>query len=891
MKNSQGMTDLYLNFRNYKLIRQGTQRLIGFLVMSLFTWGVNAQTVTVTASSNNVPIDEVTLIVDGTTILQTSPSGNGNPTPDTAEVIIDNILLQSGERIFIAPTTPVVTSANPNIGTNAIASNDVTVVMHDESVETSHIDPDFFDALGQVVGSTDLRSYWNTGSDPNLPEGSDFVNLMYEVPVPESGGFLIVTERFGNSGMDFVPLDVNGNEIPGATTVQVRDYEWNTGVNHFTNIPNQMQEIVVFNTALFNTDEDIFGFRVITGPSNPDGKLMFFLEADISIIKTGELNDENGNTCSDVDETITYTFTVANEGNSELSGVNITDDLLDDITFVSGDTDGDGLLDPTEIFIYTGDYEITQDDIDDGQVENQATVEGFTFDGTRVEDLSDNNTPLENEPTITPLCQDSSISVIKSQTIASSGLGLDDVITYDIVVTNTGNTTVTDIVVTDDNAVITGGNPIASLEPGDSATVTAEHTITQDDIDAGFVENTAEAVGDSPDGTDDVSDTSDTGTDTAGDDIDNPEDVETPDGEGNTNNDSTDDPTVTDIDQDGVIAIVKTSVFNDESGDGFAQAGETIDYTFTVTNEGNVSLSDIVITDPLFEAPNPVVTIVFVSGDTDGDGELDIDEVWIYTATYVVTQDDIDNGQVENQALATGTDPDGDEVSDDSDDDSPLEDDITITDLPQDGVIAIVKTGIFNDENGNGCADDGETITYTFTVTNEGNVSLSGVTVTDDLVDPIDFVSGDTDGDGELDPGETWVFTGTYSITQDDINAGEVINQATAEGTAPNGDVVSDLSDDDSILENDATITPLCQDAAIALVKTGVFNDENGDGIAQEGETITYTFTVTNTGNTDITNVVIDDELVPDIIFVSGDTDGDGVFCLLYTSDAADDTP
>ncbi|TXD71076.1 DUF7507 domain-containing protein, partial [Aequorivita antarctica] len=115
-------------------------------------------------------------------------------------------------------------------------------------------------------------------------------------------------------------------------------------------------------------------------------------------------------------------------------------------------------------------------------------------------------------------------------------------------------------------------------------------------------------------------------------------------------------------------------------------------------------------------------------------------------------------------------------VSDLSDESSVLENDPTVIELCQNPVIAIVKTGILNDENQNGCTDVDETISYTFTVTNEGNVSLSNVSVTDIMIATITGPTGDTDGDGELDVTETWIYTGTYAVTQADIDAGQVTN-------------------------------------------------------------------------------------------------------------------
>jgi hypothetical protein len=57
--------------------------------------------------------------------------------------------------------------------------------------------------------------------------------------------------------------------------------------------------------------------------------------------------------------------------------------------------------------------------------------------------------------------------------------------------------------------------------------------------------------------------------------------------------------------------------------------------------------------------------------------------------------------------------------------------------------------------------DTGDTITYLYEVTNLGDTPQSNVYVMDDEVDVITYVSGDTNNNNILDPGETWLYTGT----------------------------------------------------------------------------------------------------------------------------------
>jgi len=105
------------------------------------------------------------------------------------------------------------------------------------------------------------------------------------------------------------------------------------------------------------------------------------------------------------------------------------------------------------------------------------------------------------------------------------------------------------------------------------------------------------------------------------------------------------------------------------------------------------------------------------------------------------------------------------------------------TPIPQ-AYLDVIKPAIAVDKT----ADDysiyrGDTVTYTYEVTNAGNIELSGITLTDDKVSPV-YVSGD-DGNGLLDLTETWIYTATAAPTN------TITNTATVKGTDPLGKVVS----------------------------------------------------------------------------------------------------
>ena len=88
-------------------------------------------------------------------------------------------------------------------------------------------------------------------------------------------------------------------------------------------------------------------------------------------------------------------------------------------------------------------------------------------------------------------------------------------------------------------------------------------------------------------------------------------------------------------------------------------------------------------------------------------------------------------------------------------------------------------------------------VTYTYRVTNPGTVALSDVSVVDDKLSPVTYVSGDENDDGLLQPGETWVYTGTMTLgatTTNTATASAISGETTVTDTASVTVVVSTVT-------------------------------------------------------------------------------------------------
>lgn len=597
----------------------------------------------------------------------------------------------------------------------------------------------------------------------------------------------------------------------------------------------------------------------ITITSNPTP-----FASQISLIKSGIPRDNSGT--PDGCDLIEYTFTVENQSTAGevLTNVVVTDAMLGGVIGApdAGDDNFNGELEPNEIWVYVRTYIIQQADLMAGEVVNQANVTANVQGqpGITVQDLSDDDSPLEDEETIVLLDHCQSISLLKSGLVIDfNGDGCRDSIRYTFEVTNDGLVDLNTIVLED--IPLFGGTidgPLEGTDIGDDGilsigetwTYEAIYDLTQTDIDLGMVTNQATVTGQVVNGDNEVIDLSDF--------IDPLQDRET----------------IIRIPNDACadapnIGLIKQGVVIDVDEDG---CDESILYTFTVTNTGDMALHEVVVEDNellgLLDIPGPTE-----DSDVGNDLILSVGETWTYQALYAITQADIDMGVVINQASVDALTAETNVlVEDDSHDTDLFADGLTRTPVPNDACtdgspsLGLVKTGELMDVNGDECV---ESILYRFELTNTGDIALDEINLEDELLGG--EVPGPTEGsdvgeDGVLSLGETWTYEALYAITQFDIDQGVVVNQATAFGQTVNSDIdVFDLSHFEDLFLNAPTRTIVPDDACtdggadMGLTKDGELVDMNGDGCL---DGILYTFELVNNGAADISGIQLEDDLL-----------------------------
>ena len=576
-----------------------------------------------------------------------------------------------------------------------------------------------------------------------------------------------------------------------------------------------------------------------------------------------------------VGDVITYTIKVKNTGNSDLNTLTIVDTLKDlgdqglvlttgpvftsstdaNTTFTSDPNTSVPTLLVGEEVTFTATFAVTQAAIDAGGVKNTVSVTATAddADNTSVTDATDS-------PVITTITQTPAITVTKTADVdhvtgTDSETTTGDTIVYTITIANTGNVTLTGIDITDtmtDGAgqSLTRTSPSTfstyTLAPGETEEIEATYTIEQSAADTGSISNTVSVVGTAPDGTE------------ISDDIDAPVVV------------------LTDLNPS--IEVIKVAAVT-EDGDGIIGVGDTIQYTITVENTGNVTLSGLSLTDTLTDLNgDPLILttpLTFVSSGGSPEGTLSISEVATYSTTYVIEQSAVDAGGVFNTATAECILADGiTKVADVSDNATPTNDEDGDGSLYNDPTL--VLTNFFPamelnmtvesvSDNGDGITGVGDTITYSISIANTGNITLSNIyqtyTLTDFndtalmlTTDPVFVGSSKGSSGGTLLPGEIANYIATYVIDESAADSGGISNRITAFSSTPSG------IDDVSAWSGQSPITVLTNSyIGIDLIKSATIADTSGDGSIGLGDTITYTLVATNTGNVELSGVMIVD--------------------------------
>lgn len=280
---------------------------------------------------------------------------------------------------------------------------------------------------------------------------------------------------------------------------------------------------------------------------------------------------------------------------------------------------------------------------------------------------------------------------------------------------------------------------------------------------------------------------------------------------------------------------------------GNAQAGDIIRYTYDVENNGTTTAYNVAISETTFTGTGPTPIPVLQSGGSDLDGgngtptDLQPGASMVYSVDYVLTQADINTGVVDNQATITYEDliPNSYNTVSDSEAGTPG-DQPNSTPIPAAAALNVGKSASVGALQANGTFD----VTYTVTIENSGNLSLTPLTLVDDLTAgdqlgsafqsvisaPVVALTNTSGGstapttaggaydgsnalltgtDGELQPGD--VVTVTFGVNLSNNAAGApatLQNTARATGTPPSGPAIGDDSDTDTQPDGSVDTTP-----------------------------------------------------------------------------------
>ncbi len=520
-------------------------------------------------------------------------------------------------------------------------------------------------------------------------------------------------------------------------------------------------------------------------------------------------------------DTIEYNVTIANVGNINLHSLTFTDKDIDHFS-----CDIPSLLLGESYLCGPVSYELTQSDIDAGFRSNTACV-------------SDDNANLEEscDTAIVTIPQLSSITLTKTATAGVKAYPTEelpyanDEVIWNIRIANTGATTLGIASITDalvDNEFHCIGymnNQIPdTVLSGTSIDCTSSYKLVQSDVNSGYVENTACVSATNP----------------VGEKLD-----------------------YCDSERWVIVNMVELSFKKEpQMTNDVPKAGDVVAYTFSILNSGNVEVENIAVSDPLL-------------GSTAMSGcgwplLGPVNSVTCGPIDHVLTQEDIDAGELTNKACVDGTAAESLEQ---------LETVYQEVTSNWNSILAI------NLEQKGELSSDGSIVNYEFYVTNIGTVTLKNVYILDSLMD----ITAITCPDVDLSPSNSMICTATWIVNQANRNEGLITNTACAGGHGPlQGQELIPPSQNAGVEARDGCDymeISIPQAASLDISNLGRFEDLTSDQYAGVGDRVCYKVVVSNNGNIDLTNVVIGNAFLDPVMTCPGSSVNVQMCCSMQEKD------
>ena len=436
---------------------------------------------------------------------------------------------------------------------------------------------------------------------------------------------------------------------------------------------------------------------------------------------------------------IHYTVTVTNTGSATLTNISVTDPLTGLNQTITS-------LAPGANRTFNTTYTIVQNDLNAGEVNNTATA-SYTFGGNNYNEAASHTVSANLGP---------GLSIAKSVS-ESNYSAVGDILNYTIIITNTGNVTLTNIAVSDP---LTGLNQtVATLAPGASRTFNTTYSVVQNDLNAGIINNTARAS---------YTFAGTPYSETASESI-------------------------------SANASPELSINKSVSESSYTSVGDILHYTITVTNTGNVTLTNVSVSDPL-------------TGLNQNIGNLNPGASRTFNTTHTIVQNDINNGSVNNTATANYSfGGNTHNVSDSQSVAADIRPELSVSKTSSESAYSVA----------------GDVIHYTITVTNSGNVTITGVVSDDPNTNMTCPGSPQT-----LAPGASMKCTATHVVTSADILSASISNTATANGYGPSMETVTATSNTVVVRLNNLPPTVNCQSPIVTNTEANTCDAQITSGLS-----------------------------------------------------------